>query len=149
MKLLAARTDRRHPFPSHRSLLSETKLRQMTCKNCRAPRGPLGSRTPHRRSRGAASSACPGSASINPLHGNFVITSFADIVRDGATLEASSNTNSRYFTTKNETVKPEPYEHGFTIKVSPLLGFPKPDTVYARITIEGNTVMDFLPKIWH
>lgn len=75
---------------------------------------------------------------------NLLITSFADTVRDGATLETSSNIKSRYFADKNETVKPEPYEHGFSIKVSPLLGFPKPDTVYARITIEGNTVMDFL-----
>lgn len=78
---------------------------------------------------------------------NLLITSFADTVRDGATLEASSNIKSRYFADKNETVKPEPYEHGFSIKVSPLFGFPKPDTVYTRITIEGNTVMNFLaPK---
>lgn len=96
---------------------------------------------------GNASSKTPAELEVSGalLYGNFVITSFADIVRDGATLEASSNTKSRYFANKNKTVKPEPYEHGFTIKVSPLLGFPKPDTVYARVTIEGHTVMDFLP----
>lgn len=78
---------------------------------------------------------------------NLLITSFADTVRDGATLEASSSNKSRYFADKNNTVTPEQYEHGFSIKVSPLLGFPKPETVYARITIEGNTVMNFLaPK---
>jgi hypothetical protein len=78
---------------------------------------------------------------------NLLITSFADTVRDGATLEASSNNKSRYFADKNKTATPEQYEHGFTIKISPLSGFPKPDTVYARITIEGTTIMNFLsPK---
>ncbi|MGJ3439071.1 hypothetical protein AAZU54_03590 [Pseudomonas sp. Je.1.5.c] len=98
---------------------------------------------------GNASSKTPTELEVSGalLYGNFVITSFADVVRDGATLEASSNTKSRYFADNNKTAKPEPYEHGFTIKVSPLLGFPKPDTVYARITIDGNTVMRFLvPK---
>lgn len=76
---------------------------------------------------------------------NFLITSFAETISDGAPLETNAITKSRYFAEANRALSPVQYDHGFKLSISPLLdSLNSSDTVQVKVKVVGSTVANFL-----